>query len=478
MRPPLIPQTIPHHEQDSEITKLLKTLFNSLVEYRDPHSGRIVISLFMCLPSRKDFPEYFNIIHKPISMYEIRKRIESNQYRTEEACINDFKLMFNNCKTFNEDGSIIFEDSKKLEKIVLDKYMQLRPNGLANGFDSPHSKGPKSFGSNIVRTSTPNKLNYDHNKGNLGRPVTSSIASGKNHLNSSINNNLISQSSNGFPSEDSNSNSNNFSTSVINEDSLSEQPFHNEASMDSTASVVHHEKPKRSKRDSDAPKKRMLTGYIIYAAEVRKEYVDKNPNQDFGFISRLIGNDWKALPKDLKHKYEQRANVQNIASAKEAARLERIRALTPASAITPATPPSKKHKSSHNTNSKPALNKTIGTPTTMAPKAPATFSEATTQTTTARFVAPPTRTRFNYTEIYRRYLGEHLDITHEDVYGPQTQDINYSYRNNQHLEPETAEKWLGSGLGRHRSSGDALWALRDFMLQDADTMRWSLQPYQ
>lgn len=478
MRPPLIPQTIPIYDQDSELTKLLKTLFNSLVEYREPNTGRIAISLFMCLPSRKDFPEYFNIIDKPISMYEIRKRIESSHYTSVEPCINDFKSMFNNCRTFNEDGSMIFDDSLKLERIVLEKYNQLRPNIGVNGIQSV-MKPVKSATINVEKPpATPTLNNHDQTNNHRGQHLE------KNNHNTSINSNLISQSSNGFPSEDSNSNSNIITSSILNEDSLSGTPFHNDASMDSSSSI--QERPaKRSKRDNDQPKKRVLTGYIIYAAEVRKEYVDKNPNQDFGYISRLIGNDWRALPRDLKQKYEHRAIIQNNKLAREAEKREQNRVATPTSSSTTNSTPvtnaigsnttytTKKHKLSHVSASKFTTHQQQQAGVQAIPYAPSIQTETATQTTPARFVEPPKRMPYNYTEIYKRFLGEdYCEITHEHVYGKKNGG------NSHHLGADSAESWLGAGIGRHASTGDALWALREFMLQDAATMRWSLQPYQ
>lgn len=67
----------------------------------------------------------------------------------------------------------------------------------------------------------------------------------------------------------------------------------------------------RSARKSSAIPKRQLTGYIIYASEVRKQVIDKNPNQAFGDISRLVGNEWKALPDEIRNKYDERALIHN-----------------------------------------------------------------------------------------------------------------------------------------------------------------------
>jgi len=55
----------------------------------------------------------------------------------------------------------------------------------------------------------------------------------------------------------------------------------------------------------------MITGYIIYASEIRKEIIKKNPDKDFGGISKIVGAEWKNLPQETKVTYEKRAQEQN-----------------------------------------------------------------------------------------------------------------------------------------------------------------------
>lgn len=68
-------------------------------------------------------------------------------------------------------------------------------------------------------------------------------------------------------------------------------------------------------------KSRMITGYIIYASEIRKEVIKKYPNRDFGDISKLVGIEWKQLPQETKVAYEKRAQEQNAKNKASAAEL-------------------------------------------------------------------------------------------------------------------------------------------------------------
>jgi hypothetical protein len=86
-----------------------------------------------------------------------------------------------------------------------------------------------------------------------------------------------------------------------------------DSSMDITAEVIEStpiEKcslnPRRGRNS-----RRLLTGFIIYASEVRKEVVEQYPDQNFGFISKLVGDKWRELSTDVRFKYHQRALIHN-----------------------------------------------------------------------------------------------------------------------------------------------------------------------
>lgn len=76
---------------------------------------------FMEKPSKKLYPEYYEIIAEPIDFLEIESKIKAEQYSCENDLVNDFKLMFSNCREFNEENSPIHEDANLLEKYLMDK---------------------------------------------------------------------------------------------------------------------------------------------------------------------------------------------------------------------------------------------------------------------------------------------------------------------------------------------------------------------
>lgn len=76
---------------------------------------------FMEKPSKKLYSEYYEVISEPIDFLEIESKIRGDQYSSEQELIKDFKLMFSNCRQFNEENSPIYEDALLLEKHLLDR---------------------------------------------------------------------------------------------------------------------------------------------------------------------------------------------------------------------------------------------------------------------------------------------------------------------------------------------------------------------
>lgn len=72
---------------------------------------RFRCELFMDLVSRKEYPSYYELIKNPMSINMIKTRVNSPYYKTIEQFRDDFILMFDNARTFNEEGSFVYEDA-------------------------------------------------------------------------------------------------------------------------------------------------------------------------------------------------------------------------------------------------------------------------------------------------------------------------------------------------------------------------------
>ncbi|XP_071810078.1 protein polybromo-1-like isoform X3 [Asterias amurensis] len=111
-------------ESDVDLKTRMQVLCDALVDCQDKN-GRYPIALFMEKPSKKLYPDYYQVINEPIDMKTIEINVRSDKYMTEEAMLKDYDLLFNNARQYNEEGSMVYEDANLLEKLLKDKCRDL-----------------------------------------------------------------------------------------------------------------------------------------------------------------------------------------------------------------------------------------------------------------------------------------------------------------------------------------------------------------
>ncbi|KAG9094136.1 hypothetical protein FS749_013062 [Ceratobasidium sp. UAMH 11750] len=62
--------------------------------------------LFNELPDRRLYPDYYDLIQRPIAMSQMQKRMSSGYYKTVSAYRDDWRLMFNNARTYNTASTL------------------------------------------------------------------------------------------------------------------------------------------------------------------------------------------------------------------------------------------------------------------------------------------------------------------------------------------------------------------------------------
>merc|ERR1712241_884769 len=103
-------------KKNKKLMKKMKKLIDAVMQYED-QDGRILSEPFYKLPSRKELPDYYEIIRKPVDISKIQQRIDDDKYDDMDALEKDFMLMCKNTQQYNEDGSLIFEDSIVLQSV-------------------------------------------------------------------------------------------------------------------------------------------------------------------------------------------------------------------------------------------------------------------------------------------------------------------------------------------------------------------------
>lgn len=114
-------------QQREMLQKSLRTLYDALMslevddleppaEDDESDAGkRLIIGPFIKLPPKREYADYYVIIQNPICMNQIQTRIKKEEYACLGDMRKDFELMIRNCQTYNEDGSILYQDARTME---------------------------------------------------------------------------------------------------------------------------------------------------------------------------------------------------------------------------------------------------------------------------------------------------------------------------------------------------------------------------
>merc|ERR1712203_458597 len=99
-----------------KLQKKMKKLMEIVIRYKD-EDGRVLSEPFIKLPTRKELPDYYEVIRRPVDIFKIQGKIDDGKYDDLDALEKDFMLLCSNTQKYNEDGSLIHEDSIVLQSV-------------------------------------------------------------------------------------------------------------------------------------------------------------------------------------------------------------------------------------------------------------------------------------------------------------------------------------------------------------------------
>lgn len=237
---------------------------------------------------------------------------------------------------------------------------------------------------------------------------------------------------------------------------------------------------------------KIISGYLIYASEIRKRVIAKNPDVNFGDISRLVGIEWKELPQDVRSNYDHRAQIHNERVREKRAQRQFN---NPTGSTTNDSETSmlikrklkqlvKKRRRQNRLSNVSGLNDSLSSndisgdqllpqasgssqPRNLQQTNPSSHRvtvDSSTQTNRVMFfVEPPTKDGIIYCKS-GMYIEEDTEVA--------SNDFTNGNRISNARPRDIPEQWLGSGLSRYDMSSNAtFWGFRDFMLNDARKLR-------
>ncbi|CAG9110283.1 unnamed protein product [Plutella xylostella] len=101
------------------LKKRLKSIMKKIINFAD-ENARVLSEPFMKLPSKRELPDYYDVIKKPIDIKKIMNRIEDSKYNDIGDLERDFFTLCANAQTYNEDTSLIYADSVRLRNLFIE----------------------------------------------------------------------------------------------------------------------------------------------------------------------------------------------------------------------------------------------------------------------------------------------------------------------------------------------------------------------
>ncbi|KAE9416161.1 hypothetical protein Angca_009178, partial [Angiostrongylus cantonensis] len=109
-------------ESDDPFWKLYWTIRNAP---NDKDREANLSDPFLELPSRSYYPDYFEEISRPVSLFMINRKLKRNGYKTFDELLKDFIQMFENACEYNMETSDIFIAAQKLQNLAIRKAREL-----------------------------------------------------------------------------------------------------------------------------------------------------------------------------------------------------------------------------------------------------------------------------------------------------------------------------------------------------------------
>ena len=97
-----------------EVNERLVSICRSLIYYKEKGTNRKMAEIFLEKPCPTTYPDYYQLIDKPIGMNDILRKCRANLYANIKEFSDDWNTLFNNASTYNGEGSWVAVDANTL----------------------------------------------------------------------------------------------------------------------------------------------------------------------------------------------------------------------------------------------------------------------------------------------------------------------------------------------------------------------------
>jgi len=115
---PTVKETLSPSQRET-LQTILDSVYDTVTELKEEDTGRDIAAPFFDLPPKLDYPDYYQLIKDPICFNDMANKINKRVYQNLKQFRHDVALLCNNCRTYNEDGSMLVQDANALEEYAL-----------------------------------------------------------------------------------------------------------------------------------------------------------------------------------------------------------------------------------------------------------------------------------------------------------------------------------------------------------------------
>lgn len=159
-----------------KMKKAFNEVYKAVLACEDT-DGRKRCELFRELPDKRDYPDYYQLITQPISLSILRKRMNAGNYKSITQFKEEWKLMFDNARTYNQEGSWVYVDAEEMEKVFFATLEKVTAgSGLPGASPSPSTQsgsggsGSGSYESALTPMEEDERPVLHQQHGGRGRP--------------------------------------------------------------------------------------------------------------------------------------------------------------------------------------------------------------------------------------------------------------------------------------------------------------------
>lgn len=108
-------------QRTGKLESFLSSTLSQVVALQSDVDGHELVGAFLKLPSKKLYPDYYQIVSEPICITDIQKKVAKGKYESSDEFVDDFKQLFDNANLYNDPDLWIVADAKVIFEFVQDK---------------------------------------------------------------------------------------------------------------------------------------------------------------------------------------------------------------------------------------------------------------------------------------------------------------------------------------------------------------------